>query len=360
MRIKVLDRYLSGEFFLYLILGLTFVVIFLTLNTVLFQMLTFVIDKHVPLRSFLKILFYQMPQFAVTALPMATLFAALLSITRMSRDSEIDVLRTSGIGVARIMVPLILSGIVVAAGAWVTIERVVPLMNSRSANMWRKFQLSDVMSRPAANVFFKGKGSRTFFIKVVDPKANTINGITILDDQGRQHPRWITATDGLWQGRYFTLRNGIIHQVRDDGFVEFEMRFDSMRINVERQMQQIFGDQKTSQEMSLNELRQKISLFKKSGLDYRQYETDYHFKMAIPAANIICILVALPLSIRTGRSGMLAGIVTASALMAVYWVLTIVTTTLGYKGVFPPWAAAWAVNATFLIVGAILFVRTRK
>ncbi len=361
MRIfKIIDRYILGEFFLYLVFGLTLVVIFLMVNMILFQMLDFVIEKQVPLAVFMKILFYQVPAFLVLALPMATLFASLISMSRMSKDSEIDVMRTSGMSVIRILMPVLVGGALVSAFGWVTLQRIVPWSNTQSAKLWRQFYLSDVMNKPMANVFFKGKDNKMFYIDSVDPRSDTVLGILIYDTSTGKYPRITTAPRGDWKGNALTLRDGMIHHFKDNGLLDYEVNFEKLKLNIERHMEQIFGEQKSPQEMTLGELRDKITLFKESGIDTKKWETDMYFKMSIPVASFICVLVGVPLSIKTGRSGMMAGILTAFLLVILYWVMTIICTALGYKGVLPPVVAAWAQNVLFLAIGIVLIVRTRR
>lgn len=358
--IKIIDRYILGEFFLYLIFGLTLVIIFLMVNMILFQMLDFVIEKQVPFPVFMKILFFQVPAFMVLALPMATLFASLISMSRMSKDSEIDVMRTSGMSVVRILMPVLVGGIIVSAFGWVTLQRIVPWSNTQSAKLWRQFFLSDVMNKPMADVFFKGKDNKMFYIDSVDPRSDTVLGIFIYDTTTGRYPRVTTAPRGEWKGGELVLRDGMIHHFKDEGRLDYEVDFERLELNIERHMEEIFGEQKSPQEMTLEELRDKISLFKESGIDTKKWETDMHFKMSIPVASFICVLVGVPLSIRTGRSGMMTGILTAFIIVILYWVMTIICTALGYKGLLPPIAAAWLQNVLFLVIGVLLIAFTRR
>jgi len=361
MRIfKRLDKYLIGEFFLYLVFGITLVVIFLMVNTILFQMLDFIIEKRVPFPIFMKILFFQLPAYAVLALPMATLFATLIAISRMSKDSEIDVMRTSGIGVMRIMMPMLFAGMLVSAGGWVLLQKVVPWSNNQSSKLWRQFWMSDVMSKPMAEVFFKGKDGKMFYIKSVDPRNDSVHGVTIFNTEQGKFPRVVTAPRGMWKGDELVLLEGMIHHFKDTGYLDYEADFEKMTINTQRHMEEIFGEQKSPQEMTLEELKDKIHLFKESGVDTKKWETDMHFKMSVPVSSFILVLMGVPLSIRTGRSGMFAGVVTAVLLVILYWVATIITTALGYKGVLEPVVAAWSQNVVFLIVGIILIFFVRK
>jgi len=358
--VKILDRYLMSEFLLYFTFGSSLVIIFLMVNTILFQMMEFIIDKHVPFPIFMRILFYQLPAFAVLAFPMATLFATLISISRMSKDSEIDVMRTSGISVMRMMVPMLLMGLLVSAGSFVMLQKLVPWSNNRSVNLWRQFLMSDITGQPVANLFFKGKGNRQFFIKSMDPKTRIARDVTIYETTDAGYPLMTTAREGVWNNKYLVLKNGTIHHLNKDGLLDYEAAFEELKLNIEREMDEVFGDQKTAQEMTMDELKKKITLFRQSGIDTKSWETDLQFKMSIPVASFICVLVGVPLSIRTGRSGMMMGIAVSVGLILFYWVGTIVSTALGHKGVIPPVAAAWSQNALFLGVGVILIIRTRK
>lgn len=358
--VKVLDRYLMGEFLLYFMFGSSLVILFLMVNAILFDMMKFIIEKQVPFDVFMKILFYQLPAYAVVAFPMATLFATLISISRMSKDSEIDVMRTSGISVTRMMVPMLLMGLLVSAMSFVMLQKLVPWSNSRSVNLWRKFLMSDVMNRPMADMFFKGIGSKQFYIREIDPKNHAVRGVMIYDTSPGAYPNVTTAPVGSWDGKNITLRNGSIHHFKEDGALDYDVEFGELKLNVEREMEEIFGEQKSPQEMTIEELKQKIALFRKSGLDTKSWETDMQFKLSIPVASFICVLVGVPLSIRTGRSGMMMGILVCVALVLLYWVGMIVSTALGRTGVIPPAAAAWSQNVAFLAVGVILIIRTRK
>ncbi|MFC1474736.1 LptF/LptG family permease [bacterium] len=355
-----LDRYLISEFLLYLVFGLTLVIIFLMVNAILFQMLEFVIEKQVPFGVFMKILFFQLPAYAVLALPMATLFATLIAISRMSKDSEVDVMRTSGISVFRIMLPMLFAGALVSGFDWVMLQKIVPWSNNQSASLWRQFYLSDVMSKPQANIFFKGKDDKTFYIKSYEPRTDSVHGVLIYDTQTGTYPRITSAPRGIWKGKELVIFDGLIHHFKNNGYLDYEVDFKSITINVERHMEEIFGEQKTPQEMTLGELKDKIQLFRESGIDTKKWETDMHFKMSIPVACFILVMMGVPLSLSTGRSGMMAGIVTAVLLVIVYWVCTILTTTLGYKGIVPPVIAAWSQNVVFLAVGLLLMFIKRR
>jgi lipopolysaccharide export system permease protein len=361
MRItRILDRYIFSEFLLYFILGVTVAVIFQMVNTVLFQMMDFIIDKKVPFAVFMKIIFYQIPWYAVIALPMATVFTTLITINRMSKDSEIDVLRTSGVSVVRMMAPMLFAGLLVSAVSFVMMQKLVPWSYNRSIVLWREYLLSETSGMPTADLFFKGKGNRQIYIKLYDPKTRIASDVTIYEVSDAAYPVVTTARTGVWTDKYLILKNGTLHHFNRDGLIDYEASFADLKINIERELEEIFGVQKTSQEMTIRELKEKIAIYKNSGIETKSLETDLQFKFSIPVASFMFVLLGFPLSIRTGRSNVLAGLLIAVSLMIVFWVGIIAFTALGKKGVLPPMAAAWTQNAIFLIIGLGLLIRTRK
>jgi lipopolysaccharide export system permease protein len=359
--VRTLDRYVTTEFIQYFLLGVFIFIIFVMGNTVLFTYMDPALEKKVPSGIMLRVILYQVPSFAVMAMPLATLFAALLSVGRLSRDSEIDVMRTSGISVLRILLPYMVMGLLITGTGYFMLQRVVPVANKRSMDMWRRFFYSEVGKEPVVNVFFQAKNGKTFYVRQMDPRTRTMQGIFIIDTKpGENFPREITAPTGVWTDEFAVLQNGLIHHFNQRGMLDYEARFGSLRIDLQRQIREFIGDNRTTQEMSLGELKQRISIYRKSGIDTRADETDYYFKMAIPVGSFICVLLGVPLSIRTGRSGLMQNITIVVLLVAFYQVLTIADTLLGRRGVLPPMVAAWGQNALFLAIGVVLVLRTRK
>lgn len=359
--VKTLDRYIATEFVQYFIMGVFVFLIFVMGNSVLFTYMDPALEKKVPWNILMRVIMFQVPAFMVMALPLATLFAALLSVGRLSRDSELDVMRTSGISVLRILLPYVTLGVLISGMGYFILQQVVPAANQRSMNLWRSYFYSEVGNQPLANVFFRAKSGKTFYVRSLDPRTRTLTSVLIIDTkEGEDYPREITAPTGVWTNNYVVLRNGLIHHYNTRGMLDYEAHFDEMQVDIQRQMQEFFGDTRTTQEMSLQELKQRIALYRKSGIDTRADETDYQFKLAMPLGSLVCILLGVPLSIRTGRSGLMLNIVIIVLLVAMYQVLTIADTTLGRRGVLPPLAAAWGQNILFLAIGLILVFRTRK
>ncbi len=136
--VKIFDRYLMREFsgpFLFCVFGFTVVL----LSGLLFQLTDLIFVNEVAVLTVSKLLFYGIPEAAVSTLPIATLFATLLAVGRLVQDNEMTVLRASGVSYPRLIIPiLILGGLVVSAVTFWASERIVPAANHRFENIVRQ------------------------------------------------------------------------------------------------------------------------------------------------------------------------------------------------------------------------------
>ena len=156
------------------------------------------------------------------------------------------------------------------------------------------------------------------------------------------------------------LEDGYIHNYNGMGRQFFEAPFQTMNINVESQINTLFGEQKDITSMSGNELMQKFEALKQTGSDAGQLnktEIEYWHHFALPGACFVMALCAAPLALRFARHGSFAGLVAAFGLAFLWQGFDGWFCALGLGGFWPPMFAASATNVLFLIVGIVLLVR---
>ena len=381
-----LYKYLILEFVPYFFGGVMVVLIFMGGNAVLFNMMEHIISKQVPPEVYLKVLMLQMPTFLVMGLPMAVMFGVLLSFGRLSQDSELDAMRTSWVVAWRILVfMVVVVGLPIYAIDDYLIRKTVPAASAQSLSLWKKYLVSDIAGQPASNVFFQGKPGTYFFINRFTPDTGVLQGVTVysLVDEKNPFPRLMVAPRGMWRDKFVFLNNGRIYDVKEDGMLRFDSTFGSMRIDVERQLEEYFGDPNDpmrsgvadpqdpgqiakarwqqsrsletdmifnlSMDKSFKDLKENIRMYKSSGVDTRALETNMYFKQSIPFSCLVVILLATPISIAgaRARAGIMKSIMLVLVFLSGYYISTIVTVALGHSGVLAPQVAAWSQNAVF-------------
>jgi lipopolysaccharide export system permease protein len=86
----------------------------------------------------------------------------------------------------------------------------------------------------------------------------------------------------------------------------------------------------------------------------------YYNKFAYPFANLILVLLGVPLAAVRRRGGQAAQFAIGLFMAFVYLSLQKLTEPFGYSGALPPTVTAWLPHATFAVVALIVLWRTRK
>lgn len=355
---RIFDRYVLREFggpFLFCVSGFTVVL----LSGLLFQLTDLIFVNEVAVFTVAKMLLYRIPATAVMTLPIATLFATLLAIGRLVQDSEMTVLRASGLSFPRLIAPILVAGAIISGLTFWASEEIVPRANHKFENILRQIIFSEGIPVVEENVFFHGGEDRYFYIGEVQTKTNELKKVLVYELDDRNFPSITSAQTGIFQDQTWVLFDGVYQELDEEGFVQFESRFQRMEIITEQEGEIYLGNQRTVDEMSSKELAEYIERFQRGGLKVRSLVVDYHLKIAMPVASFVFALFAAPLSL-LGKGGRSFGIVLSLVILLVYYVSVSVSRSLGINEMLPPVMAAWLINALFSILGFVFLVRADR
>ncbi len=334
--------------------------VLIVLASQLFWLAELILVKKVAAGAVARMLAFKLPDAIVQSLPVATLFGAMLGLGRLAKDSELSALRASGVRVPRLLLPFLAAAAATSVLTFWLNESVVPAANHEYETMLRRVILREALPSVEENVFFRGTGDRFFYVREVDPTARELRDVMIYEVQASSLPRIITARRGSAEGAVWTLDDGVIHDLDENGYVTYEARFRSMTIEMDEGLDAFFGEQKTPAEMSRRELGAHIALFKRSGINVNALVVDYDLKLALPLASLMFTLTATPLGIAGPRSGRLFGAAVSGAIAFLYYALSSVLRSLGCNDILPPLVAAWTPNALFAAAGVALMIRAEK
>jgi lipopolysaccharide export LptBFGC system permease protein LptF len=190
---RILDRYLVSEvFFPFMIMMIGAVVFGLT--DLIYTLTDLFINSGVPLAVVVRLLLFKIPAVMVLYFPLVILFATLLVMVRMARESEITVLQAGGISSLRIVLGLILFGALATGVSYFLNETVVPMSNHVSDNLIRKAGLKKPPPEITQNVFFKASRNRYFYIRSISPSFKVMNDVMVYELTA-DFPRVITAKE---------------------------------------------------------------------------------------------------------------------------------------------------------------------
>jgi len=103
--VRIVHRYIFREILVPFALGLSLFT-FVLLIARLIKLIELVVNRGVPLVSVLRLLTYILPAFLEVTLPMAMLLAILVAFGRLSADSEMVALRSSGLSLYQLVPPV--------------------------------------------------------------------------------------------------------------------------------------------------------------------------------------------------------------------------------------------------------------
>src|ERR1700687_2618651 len=103
--VRTINRYILREISVPFALGLAVFTLILLIARIL-KLVEMVVNRGVPLLEVLKLFSYILPAFLEVTVPMALLLAVIVAFGRLSSDSEIVALKTSGVSLYQLTRPV--------------------------------------------------------------------------------------------------------------------------------------------------------------------------------------------------------------------------------------------------------------
>lgn len=352
---RLIDRYILGELFKPFLAGVVAFMIIMISNT-LYIFMELIIKSNIDTGTVVRMLVFNLPAIVVVTLPVAYMFATLLALGRLGRDSEIIALRAAGVSLTRTIAPIILVAILISALGWFLQEKVVPWSNQQTVEILKEMMKRDTLQAIKEKNFLNAD-NRNFYVQSIDRKKNLLKGIYVLDRSRGGQPQIITAETGTRKETKWVLYKGILRKLDPQGFIDHEIRFERMEIEMDIKPEMIFNNQLDVRQLASGEAAKLIEQKRKRGEDTRRDEMDYHTKFSLPLATFFTILLAAPIGIRFSKMGNYFGVAISIALVFIWYLAYSTFTNLGSAGTVHPVLAAWIQNLAFGLVGVLLLLQ---
>ncbi|MGB9681986.1 MAG: LptF/LptG family permease [bacterium] len=350
---KILDRYLIKETFPSFIAGVFGFALILSAS-LLFNLVDLFVNRGTPIVDIIRIFFYELPGVLTISFPIASLFAVLLALNRLARDGEITAFRIGGIRLSRIFLPIIVFGILVSVGNFAISEFIAPWSVHQGETLIREAIFKDPLPVIQDNVFFKAPENRYIYLGRYDPSTRTGTDVLLYSLTPGLPPQVISAKRIIVEDKEWILEDGAIHYYDKDGIISLQSKFKRLLLNLNVNLETFYKEQKTTDEMSARELKERIDSFKKSGINTRNLEVDYQMKFSIPFAAAILAVLGAPLSILPVRGGRFYGLGVSIVIIFIYYIFLALGRALARNGILSPIAGPWLPNVIGFLVGVFL------
>ena len=367
MRFKILDKYFFIETLPPYGIGLVAFTFLLFMGRI-YHLMKLVVYEGTPLVFVLKFLIYLIPSFLIFTIPIGLLLAILVSLGRLSSDSEIIALKSSGVSIFQILRPyaflafvsfLLVNLIVLKGLPWGT-QKIKGLI----VQMIQETSYFQVTERAFTQV---GK-HLLFYVESYDPETQKLKNIFIQDSRDPKREITIVAPEGQVlkdiQSRLMVIRliNGNIHQMFSlkESYQKLHFSTYDFRVDLAKKLKGRGIMRVKNKDLSVSALREKIRKMKKAGKDTSDEEIQLQKKFAIPFTCLIFTLIGVPLGIQPKRSKRSAGLLVCLLVVFAYYGLTILFDVMGNNKTLSPFWAVWLPNILVTLIGIYLLMISYK
>ena len=296
--------------------------------------------------SFLPFVFLQVA-------PFVTVVSSMFAVSRLMGSSEITPMLFTGRSILRVLRPVFVWVLLVAAAMGAVREWVTPRLLLVKDDL--QAVLKGQTERSYGNLVMMLDERLTAFVDVFNVTDDSIEGLKVYDKRDLEQPSLITRAavaryveDGP-QGSGWYLEGGARSRYGDTEIQELDFT-------------RIQGFEPEDIRKQLKERRELLDLSYSDCLERLERQPElaelsfaFHHFFTFPLANIVLLLLALPFALRFERGSKAERMVLALAVCGAYLVSDLVSQNLGARGTLHPVVAAWLPTVLFGSLGLVLF-----
>ena len=356
----ILDRYIAAAWLRLLALCLvSFVAVYLVLD--MMDKIPRFIRAGGAVPDMVGFFVCKLPEMVGQTASFSILMATLLTLGLLSRNSEITAMRSCGVSLLRISLPMLALGLLASLLLLVNAELVVPKSYERMDYIERvairKQGVYAVFKRN--NIWFRSE-AMIVQARLFDPQEKTLKGVVVWTVDRSMNPLGrIDAESAEFRSGGWTLKNAVLKDFnRETGFAM--RRVSSMDIALNLKIDNLKVLDNSADNLSYRKLKDYADNLRRGGYQAFRYQTMMHTKLSAPFAAFVMVILGIPFALRNSRSGGIAlGIGASVAIGFAYFVVNAVLLSYGRSGVLPPLVAAWGANFLF-VLGGIWLAMTAK
>jgi len=358
-----LYRYITNEIWPTFLTSLL-VFIFIMVAARMLSITELIVTRGVGIFQVLGMVFYLLPDILTFALPAVTLMAVLAAFLRLSADSEIIALKSSGISLYQMLPPVV--GFAFAVF-------LMGLGISLFAAPWGNRAFKDLLFSIAESradlgikerVFCEPFDNLVFYVNSFSRQEKVLKDVFVVDKRDETVTNTIVAKEGRIIGQpdqrviaiYF--KKGTIFVVEKNMSAARTIQFNtySLSIGLKDVMTNLASRQKAPHELSVRRLIKEIKAAPKGDPLRSRMMRELLEKISIPLSVWFMGIIGVALGSQMRARGRSAGIGVSLAIFAVYYICLMIVRSICSSGSVPPVIGIWLPDL-FLVAAAIYLLR---
>ena len=356
--LHIVKRFLTG--YVLLILGL--IVFFVVLHYV--EYVDDFMDRGATMSS---VFFLYYPNYVPDIIrlisPLAVFISAVFLTSRLAQKLELSSLQTAGVSLYRILVPFVIVGVVITGFMFWFNGWVVPQTNRTRMAFEQEYTKDARVGAEYANIHRQNAPGSILSVNYYERRSKSASVVslqlfnsdgTMLERIDAERMTWIDSLE-TWRMTSATVR-------RFDESGEISRRLVSVIDTVlsifPRDLSRLRGDVDA---MTITEARSYLNTLQRTAASRTgRALVAYYSKFSYPFANLILILLAVPLASVRRRGGQAVQLGLSLFIAFVYLALIKLVEPFGYTETISPVMAAWIPHIVFMAFAVVLLIKVRK
>ena len=356
-----LDWYIIRKFLVTFFVALAFLSVIIVIFDISEKIEDFV-RKEAPLKEIVFDYYLNfVPYFLNQYSPMFVFLTVIFFTSKMTQDSEVVAILSSGISYHRLMVPYMLSAVFIALLSLMLGQWVLPHANAtrvefeQKYNPWRKVKMGHDMH-------YKLEDDHFVYLESFSAYNNTAYNFTLEELSCGQLRSKITAESaqydtvtGVWK-----LRNWFIRDY-DEGMGDHVRSGRQLDTTLSLTREDFFRNRYTIQELNARELDQLIEVQKMRGdASVNMSLIEKNNRVSLPFSTIILTIIGVALCTKKKRGGMGWNLAAGTALGFSYILFMQFSEMFVTTDTLPAGIAIWLPNCLYTIIAIVLYIKAPK
>ncbi len=302
------------------------------------------------------------PEIVRLTSPLAIFLACIYVTSTLAQELQLIALQTTGVSLYRLMRPYVIAGVGITLFMFGFNGWVVPRTNEVVVR-YEKEYLPNANQTPNVSEFQRRNDRRTILsVGYYDRDRKRAHDVSLQKfDGSSQLASRVDAERMEWVDSLQTWRmeDVVRRTFTTDEIVEHETSSVDTTLNI--YPRDLARTQTDVAAMTIPVARNYLEALRRAGAgDLERPLVAYYNKFAYPFANLILVLIGVPLASVRRRGGQAVQFAIGLLTAFVYLSLQKLTEPFGYAGALPPVVTAWLPHIAFAIVALIILWRTRK
>jgi len=341
-----------------------FVFIFIMMAARMLSITELIVTRGVQLSQVAGMVLFLLPDILTFALPAVTLMSVVVAFLRLSADSEIIAMKSSGISLYQMLPPVIVFSLMAFVACLTISAFAAPWGNRSFKDLLFKIAETKADLGIKERVFCEPFGNLVFYVNSFSREKRLLKDVFVVDRRDQEMTNTIVSDEAQIimrpAERTITLlfMKGTIFLVEKSLETSRTIKFNTYALNIG--LKDVLADlasrKKAPHELSVSQLIAQLKNTQDTHKDYSRIMRELLEKLSIPLAVFFMGIIGVPLGAQIQGRGRSTGISVSLMVFSVFYLILMIIRSVCSTGALSPVFGVW-IPDLFLIVSVIYLLR---